>query len=133
MKNEKIRELILYLIVGGLATLVEWAAFWLFDELCGIQYLAATALAFALSTFANWAFGRLLVFKKKEGMSLWKELAAIYAASIVGLLFNLAIMFVLVQFLSVPEMISKMTATIIVFIYNFLIRKLVIYKTKKTD
>ncbi len=128
MKNEKIKEFILYLIVGGLATLVEWAAFWVLDSLAGIQYLLATALAFALSTFANWGFGRLMVFEKREDMSLWKELSAIYLASVAGLFFNLVIMFCLVQFLAVPEMISKMIATGLVFIYNFLIRKLVIYK-----
>ena len=28
-----------YLIVGGLATIVEWAGFWLFSEKMGIAYL----------------------------------------------------------------------------------------------
>ena len=55
-----------YLIVGGLATIVEWAGFWLFSEKLSIEYLLATALAFAISTFANWLFGRLLVFRGKQ-------------------------------------------------------------------
>lgn len=128
--REQFKELFLYLIVGGLATLVEWAAFWVFSTPLRIQYLLATALAFILSTFANWAFGRLLVFKDPGGQSLLRELGSIYLASVVGLLLNLGIMYVLVEFISLPEMIAKMTATVLVFAYNYLVRKLVIYKKR---
>ena len=117
-----------YLIVGGLATVVEWAGFWLFSEKMGIAYLLATALAFAISTFANWLFGRLLVFRGKQQQSLLRESLSGYLASIVGLLLNLLIMFLLVQLLSVEKMYAKIAATVLVFAYNYLVRKLVIYR-----
>ncbi len=125
---EKFKPLFLYLIVGGLATVVEWGAFRVLTYSLHVQYLLATAIAFFFSTFANWAFGRLLVFKKAEGRSLLQEIGAIYLTSIGGLLLNLAIMFVLVQFFSVGEMLSKMIATVLVFAYNYLIRQRLIYK-----
>lgn len=117
-----------YLIVGGLATIVEWAGFWLFSEKLSIEYLLATALAFAISTFANWLFGRLLVFRGKQQQSLLREILSVYLASIVGLLLNLLIMFLLVQLLGVKKMIAKMAATVLVFTYNYLVRKLIIYR-----
>ena len=117
-----------YLIVGGLATIVEWAGFWLFSEKLSIEYLLATALAFAISTFANWLFGRLLVFRGKQQQSLLREILSVYLASIVGLLINLLIMFLLVQLLGVEKMIAKMAATVLVFTYNYLVRKLIIYR-----
>lgn len=121
-------DLFLYLIVGGLATIVEWSGFWIFFDMLHIQYLLATALAFVFSTFANWLFGRLLVFRGKHNQSLLKELASIYLTSIGGLLLNLAIMYVMVECLSVWEMLAKVTATVLVFSYNYLIRKKLIYK-----
>ena len=117
-----------YLIVGGLATIVEWAGFWLFSEKLSIEYLLATALAFAISTFANWLFGRLLVFRGKQQQSLLREILSVYLASIVGLLLNLLIMSLLVQLLGVEKMIAKMAATVLVFTYNYLVRKLIIYR-----
>ena len=117
-----------YLIVGGLATIVEWAGFWLFSEKMGIAYLLATTFAFAISTFANWLFGRLLVFRGKQNQSLLREILSVYLASVVGLLLNLLIMFVLVQLLALGKMPAKMIATVLVSAYNYLIRKLVIYK-----
>ena len=121
-------DLFLYLIVGGLATIVEWTGFWIFFDMLGIQYLLATALAFVFSTFANWAFGRLLVFRGKQNQPLLKELLSIYLTSLGGLLLNLAIMFVMVDFMNIWEMFAKITATVLVFSYNYLIRKKLIYK-----
>ena len=117
-----------YLIIGGLATIVEWVGFWLFSEKIGIAYLLATTFAIAVSTFANWLFGRLLVFRGTQSQSLLREILSVYLASVVGLLLNLLIMFVLVQLLAVGKMPAKMIATVLVFAYNYLIRKLVIYK-----
>lgn len=120
-------QLFLYLIVGGLATLVEWGAFYIMNQRLAVHYMAATALAFVISTFANWAFGRLILFRASK-QSTWSELAKIYIVSIIGLLFNIVIMYVEVDILLMNEMLSKMVATGIVFIWNFLIRKFVIYK-----
>lgn len=131
LQSRQFRDFFLYLIVGGLATIVEWAAFWVLANPLHIQYLLSTALAFFFSTFANWAFGRLLVFKSGTG-SLWREIASVYLASIVGLLLNLLIMFVLVETFTMGKMLSKVAATAIVFAYNYLVRKLIIYRKKES-
>ena len=123
---EAFKQFALYLVVGGIATVVEWACFWVFNH--WMHYTLATALAFVVSTFANWLAGRLLVFKK-SAQSLLAELAQIYGTSIVGLLMNLAIMWVAVEQFGVQEMIAKIIATGIVFFWNFFVRKLLIYKS----
>ena len=122
---KEFKQLFLYLIVGGIATVVEWGFFWLFDN--WLHYSVATSLAFALSTFANWLAGRLIMFKSTE-QNISREIFQIYATSILGLLFNLIIMWIAIDCLGIPNMISKITATAIVFFWNFFIRKFVIYK-----
>lgn len=128
MKKNNLKEFLLYLIVGGIATVCEWAIFFVLDKVY-VHYTLATIIAYILSTFINWLAGRILVFKENR-QSVAKELLGIYIASIVGLLLNLVIMWALVDLLTAPEMISKMVATALVFVYNFLVRKLVIYKGK---
>ncbi len=128
MKTKTIKELLLYLIVGGIATIGEWAIFYLLD-LGAVHYALATVIAYLLSTFLNFLAGRLLVFKENRPPFL-QEIASIYLASILGLLLNLLIMWIAVDLLSVNEMLAKILATAIVFAYNFLVRKLLIYKTK---
>lgn len=120
-------QFFLYLIVGGLATIVEWAVFYVLNSFLLIHYALSTAIAFILSTFANCFFGRLILFHESK-QNIAKELVKIYAVSIIGLLMNIAIMFVAVEKIGIQEILSKIIATGIVFIWNFLIRKLLIYK-----
>lgn len=124
--KSNLKELLLYLIVGGIATAAEWLLFYLFDQ-GGLHYAIATLLAYLLSTLVNWAAGRILVFKK-SAKPLWQELGGIYLASIGGLLLNVLLMFLAVELLGLPEMLSKIGATGIVFLYNYLVRKFWIYK-----
>lgn len=124
--NENIKQLVLYLIVGSGATIVEWIVFFLFDHCLNIHYMIATSLAFILSTFSNWVLGRLIMFKPSK--STCKELVQIYLASIAGLLMNLIIMWIAIEKLGFNNMFSKIAATGIVFFWNFIIRKLLIYR-----
>ncbi|MBQ2704929.1 MAG: GtrA family protein [Clostridia bacterium] len=126
MNKNNLKDFFLYLIVGGIATLTEWLVFFVLDKI-HIHYAIATVLAYLFSTFINWLVGRILVFKESR-QALIKEIGEIYLASVVGLLLNLLIMWVAVDLISVNEMLSKVVATAIVFLYNFLVRKLLIYK-----
>ena len=125
--NKNLLQLFLYLIVGALATLVEWGAFYVLNSPLSLHYAAATTLAFVLSTAANWLFGRLILFRESK-QNTARELLKIYAVSVIGLLMNIAIMFVVVEKIGLPEMLSKIIATGSVFAWNFLVRKLVIYR-----
>lgn len=120
-------QFFLYLVVGALATVVEWGAFYLFDVIFGIHYTFSTALAFAVSTFSNWGFGKLILFRQKS-RNVAGEIFKIYLISVIGLLMNIAIMFVAIEKIGISDMISKIIATGIVFVWNFLIRKFWIYK-----
>ena len=126
MKKSNIKEFLLYLVVGGIATVTEWIFFFFLDK-CNIHYAIATTVAYIISTFVNWYAGRVLVFKENR-KSIVKELLGVYIASVVGLFLNLAIMWVAVDLLTIGEMFAKIIATAIVFFYNFLVRKLLIYK-----
>lgn len=126
LKNKATKDFVLYFIVGGLATIVEWAIFFVLNQSLHVNHLLATAIAFIFSTFANWGFGRLLVFKHSHE-SLVRELSKIYAASIIGLIINECIMYLGVDLLGAHAMLIKIIATGVAFFWNFLIRKLVIY------
>ncbi len=124
------KDLFLYLIVGGIATIVEWIFFYLFDSIFAVHYIAATVAAYIISTFANWLSGRMIMFKASK-RGIISELLSIYAASVIGLLLNVLIMWLLVDMIGVESMIAKIMATGIVFGWNFAVRKLFIYKETK--
>ena len=130
MRNKNIKEFFLYFIVAAVATVTEWVIFYLLGIWNLWHYFISAVIAHMLATFVNWAAGRLLVFKESQN-SLIKEILQIYAASTVGLILNLIIMFVAVEFFSIGQMLSKIIATAIVFAFNFLVREKYIYKKSK--
>ena len=67
-------KIILYLFVGGSAALIEWAFFYAFSEAAGINYLAATALAYFLSTLYHYFMCNILVFTSGVRYGRAKEL-----------------------------------------------------------
>ena len=125
----KFKDLLLYLIVGVIATATEWTIFYFFNSIIPtVHYNTATIVAYIISTFVNWLAGRMIVFKTSE-QSIIKELTKIYLTSLIGLGLNLVIMYLFVDILCVWEMLSKMIATAVVFFFNFIIRKFLIYKS----
>jgi Predicted membrane protein len=133
MKTTNVKHFISYLVVGSIATLVEWGAYYCFDPVMHINTYTSVALAFVVSTFANWVAGRLMTYRNAAKQSLWKEIASIYGAAVIGLGLNELIMLFLLNVImtsqtSTDKMISKVTATAIVFFWNYLIREFYIYK-----
>ena len=129
IKNKSMRlvSFFLYLVVGVVGTLIEWAIFYILNRLLNWHYLISTSLAFVVSTFANLFLGKLLVFKNTH-LNLIEEMAKIYIASLIGLFLNLVIMFFVINKFNISSIYAKILASAIVFFWNFLVRKLAIYK-----
>lgn len=131
--SKNVRQFLSYFAVGGASAVVEWVIFFLLGRLLTLPYLSATALAFVFSTTANWFLGRTFTFRGADlGKNKSKEILQVFGVSAIGLLGNLALMYVFVSVLGMNTELLKTTAKIlstgIVFIWNFLIRKFWIYR-----
>ena len=134
LNKANIKQFIPYFFVGGVAAIVEWVMFFIFANVLQINYFVSTVIAFIFSTTANWILGRITTFKDNNTYKdkKAKEAFLVFVVSAIGLLFNLILMYLFVTVMgfdsSLGKTLSKIAATGIVFIWNFLIRKLVIYK-----
>lgn len=129
--NKMFRRVALYSCVGGSATSVEWLIFYLMNQRLGLHYAPSTVIATVLSGFTNWAVGRLVLFKG-TGHNV-QELGKIYLTSIIGMGFNLILMWAMVDGFGLNEMLFKVFATIFVFLWNYLIHTRLIYRGKVRD
>ncbi len=116
-------KIILYLFVGGTAAMVEWGLFYLFTAAAGINYLVATAGAYFLSTLYHYFLGNVLVFTSGARYGKAKELSLVFLVSGMGLLFNLILMYIFVGIFGLNGLVSKIAATCIVVVWNYLARK----------
>ena len=97
--------------------MIEWAFFYVFSEAAGINYLASTACAYFLSTLYHYFMCNILVFTSGVRYGKAKEISLVFLVSGMGLLFNLILLFAL------PGLLSKIAATCIVVVWNYLARK----------
>jgi putative flippase GtrA len=135
--NNEFIKVILYLFVGGTAALVEWGLFYLFFYylLVGLRLsvdtltMVATALAFGLSTLYHYFLGNILVFDSGSKYDKSKELSLVFLVSIMGLVFNLVLMYIFVGLLAWQPMFAKVLTSCIVVVWNYLSRKKWIFKS----
>lgn len=122
------RQLIQYGFVGGAAALVEWISYFSFDTILRWHYMLATVLAFLIATFVNWVVGHYTMFRNAAKGGMAGEIFGVYIVSGIGLLLNLLFMYVFVAKLQISGVPAKIISTGLVFIWNFISRKIFIYR-----
>lgn len=139
--SKNIRQFLSYVVVGGVATAVEWVLFWLFTYPLGLNQNLSFTIAFIFSTLANMVLGKKLTFKNavvvhksdSKSLNLLKETFLIYLVAVVGYVFNILLLNLFTDVFHLGAMLSKMIATGIVFFWNYFARKLGIYRSPAAE
>lgn len=123
-----IRQIIKFGVVGGTAFIIDAGTLFVLTEFFGIHYLISGTISFTLSVIYNYILSIKWVFDAKEGNSKATELAVFVGLSVIGLGLNQLFMWFFVDILQIYYMLSKIVATAVVMVYNFITRKLFIEK-----
>ena len=131
----KYREILVYLIVGGLTTLVSWTAKFLWNYLfyAGTAYPSSTQ-NFILSV-VDWVAGvafaypanRRWVFQSKNPEIL-KEASGFVLSRLSTLLLNILMMQLLVNVLHINVYVSTVFTAILVIVGNYVFSKLFVFR-----
>lgn len=117
-----------YAFVGAIASFVDWGVLWGVEWL-GLHYLLAAIVSFFAGLATNFFLSKKLVFNaQKARVSSFLEFVSYGAIGAIGLLLTLGIMYALTEWAMFHFMISKIIATALVLIWNFLARKILLYK-----
>lgn len=128
------RELISYLIVGGLTTVVSLGTYYgctltVLDAAVPLQLQAANVLSWiAAVTFAYFT-NRKYVFESRNQHML-KEAGAFYASRLSTLLMDMVLMFLMVTILGWDDKIAKLIVQVVVTVANYVISKFFVFAAK---
>lgn len=125
----KYKEALLYLFFGGCTTLVNIISFMIFRKFHIEKYIS-NGLAWFLSVLFAFITNKLFVFEskgKKTSESL-REGISFFGFRVFSLLFDMGIIYVLIDLLSVNELFSKIVSNIFVIIINYVFSKLFVFK-----
>lgn len=115
------RKFIRYFVVGGICAVTDWAVFPILLYWAELHYLVAGTISFVVSTGLNYVLSVRYVFEGGRH-ARHTEVLLVYGASTVGILFNLAVLGGLIEFLGVHPMIAKIAGTGSTFLWNFCAR-----------
>ncbi len=121
-------QLFRYGFVGGLAFLVDYGTLVLLTEFAGMHYLLAATISFILGLITNYLLSITWVFNQHKLNNRWVEFLLFAFIGVVGLGLNDTIMFLCTERCGIHYTLSKIIATATVFFWNFLARKLILFK-----
>lgn len=131
MKNKK--EMFNYLLFGILTTLVNIVTFAVFNKWLGMDYKLATTIAWVFSVIFAFITNKLFVFQSKclNVLSVLREFTSFIFFRGLSYLLDIGMMIVLIELLKADSLIAKITANVLVVIFNYFASKYVIFKTSK--
>jgi putative flippase GtrA len=120
-------QLVRSLIVSCIALAVDFGSLLFFKEILGIHYLVAAAMSFSLGVVISYILSTKWVFATRKLSNHKAEFVVFLVICTVGLLLNLAIIAGMVQLLSIDYRVAKAISTVVVFFWNFIARKKILY------
>lgn len=140
----KYKEIIMYLIMGGLTTIVSWGTYTLFASLLPIGnedflVLTANGLSWVFAMTFAYITNKIWVFESKswERHFLLKEFGMFVSARLLTGIFEVIAVPGLVwlgcskTIFGVPGMLSKIIVSIIVVFLNYVFSKLIIFRKQE--
>ena len=128
-RNTLLGQLFRYVIVGGIAFVVDYGTLWLLTEMCHVHYLVSAGIAFVLGLVCNYVLSTRFVFGESRLRSQWAEFSAFFIIGVVGLGLNELILYICQDLIGIHYMLGKVISTVIVFVWNFLARRFLLFKS----
>ena len=123
---------VLYTIFGFLATVLDAFLYWLCYRKIRIPNVPSATISAVLTLIFCFFTNKTMVYKSRDWSfrNVVKEMVEFFSLRILTILFNVGFMYVTVSLADWPAVPMKWTASIIVGIMNYLIGKLIVFKTK---
>ncbi len=118
-----------YLFVGGLAFIVDFGLLWLLTELLSVHYILSATISFIVGLVTNYLLSVRWIFRKSRHSNKVTEFTIYSVIGVVGLLLNDALLYLFTDVIGVHYLVSKLIATVLVMMWNFLGRKLILFNS----
>lgn len=130
---KKNQQIINYLIVGILTTLVSLLTYYIcvlmfFDPKNALELQITNIISWVCAVSFAYITNKVLVFKSKN--SVIKEFISFVSARILTLILDMLIMFIMVTALGINDKVSKLFVQVIVTILNYVFSKLFVFRKK---
>ena len=128
MKDKLIKQILKFLVVGGISTIIDWIIYYVLYNYLNVDPLIANVLSFSISVIFNYITSIKWVFVVDEKKNKYQLFTEFMIFSIIGLLISEVLLWLFIDNLGMGKMISKIIATAVTTVFNFITRKLFLEK-----
>lgn len=124
------RELVSYLVFGGLTTLVNFLCYFILEGPGGIHYVGANIIAWFIAMLFAFVTNRLFVFQMKDHRikTVLREFISFGSMRVLSGALETGILFFFVDKMGFSDAPVKVAAAVMVVILNYIFSKLLIFK-----
>lgn len=121
-----IEQFLKFGVVGAIAFLIDYGVLMLLSQVIGVNPVISASISFVVSVVFNYVASMHYVFTRRDDISRRREFTIFVILSAIGLVINEIIMVIGVNVLGDSALmvtITKLFATAIVMVWNFVSRK----------
>ena len=126
---KKYKEIINYLIFGGLTTLISIITYALFVKVFHIDYLISNVLSWIIAVLFAYITNKIFVFESKSKKNI-KEITSFFFFRVVSLIMEMVILYIFVDMLHIDDLVTKIIAQVIVIVSNYIFSKVFVFKNQ---
>ena len=122
-KEELLVQIVNFLIIGGIATIIDWLLYYVLYNYVKLSPLLANIISYTISTLYSYVVSVKFVFNVNKGNSKKKNFIIFVTLSIIGLLLSEGLIYLMVNVFNLHKMLAKIISTAIVMFFNFVSKK----------
>ena len=132
---KKNREVVDYLIIGGLTTVVSYVSYAIVSRVIGLDFKVSTILSWLCAVIFAFFANKIIVFKSKtESKNQFiLEIFNFFKYRILSLVIDMVLMIVLVDFLNINDLIAKFFVQFIIVAINYIFSKFFIFNKRDNN
>ena len=131
--NRLLRESAVYTAGAATAFATDFGLLWALVELTGLHYLVAATISFLAGTVVVYWVSVRHAFQFRRIADRRAEFGYFASIGAAGVLLNLALMFVLVEWFALHYLAAKVVSAAITFVTNFGLRRWYLFSERTRD
>ncbi len=135
LKNDKIREVIAYLIIGFLTTVINLLVYYVCtkyflnpEKIINVEI--SNVIAWTVAVIFAYVTNRVIVFRSKNDKII-NEGIKFFLGRIFTLLLELVLMALMVSVIHINDKIAKIICQVVIIVGNYIISKIFVFKNNQ--
>jgi putative flippase GtrA len=125
------RQFIQYVLVGGIAFIVDFVVLFLLTDKAGMHYLESATVAFLAGLLVNYLLCIAWIFDVRAIANRAHEFTIFAVIGGVGLALNNGLMYALTDMVGFHYLFSKIVAAGLILLFNFILRRTLLFTERR--